>query len=246
MQRFGWRGSTELLAARLLRGHSPSRSPASLRTRGRKGRPFHFRPRTSDASVITDVLVDDSYACLLGVPDVRVIVDAGANIGAASVFLLEAYPEAVVIALEPDAGSFEVLQRNLAYYGSRARAIRSALWDQRAALGIDRGRFRDGREWTFQVRPAVDGEAEVESTTIPGVLDALHLPQIDILKVDIERAELTVFQESARTWLDRVRVIAIELHDAECEDAFHRAVAPFPAEVTRVGDLTVWRRLTSA
>ena len=38
---------------------------------------------------------------------------------------------------------------------------------------------------------------------------------------------------------------AIELHDDECEDAFHRAVAPFPAEVTRVGDLTVWRRLTS-
>jgi FkbM family methyltransferase len=191
------------------------------------------------------VLLDDNYACLLGVPDVQVIVDAGANIGAASVFLLDAYPEAVVIALEPDVGNFEILQRNLAYYGSRAHAVRAALWDRPAALGMDRGRFRDGREWTFQVRPFVDGDAEVESTTIPGILDALHLPQIDILKIDIERAERMVFRERARAWLDRVRVIAIELHDDECEDAFHRAVAPFSAEVTRVGDLTVWRRLTS-
>jgi FkbM family methyltransferase len=191
------------------------------------------------------VLIDDSYACLLGVPDVKVIVDAGANIGAASVFLLEAYPEAVLIALEPDAGSFEILQRNLAYYGARAHALRTALWDRPAALGMDRGRYLDGREWTFQVRPSVDGDAEVESTTIPGILDAFHVHHIDILKIDIERAERTVFQESARAWLDRVRVIAIELHDAECEDAFHSAVAPFPAEVTRVGELTLWRRLTS-
>jgi FkbM family methyltransferase len=245
VQRFGWRGSTELLAARLLRDHSPWRSPSSLRRRGDGRRPFHFRHRTSDPLVIADVLIDDSYACLLEVPDVQVIVDAGANIGAASVYLLEAYPEAVLVALEPDAGSFEVLARNLAYYGSRAHALRTALWDRPAALGIDRGRFRDGREWTFQVRPSVDGDAEVESTTIPGILDALHVPQIDILKIDIERAERTVFQESARAWLNRVRVIAIELHDAECRAAFDRAVAPFPAAVTRVGDLTVWRRLTS-
>jgi FkbM family methyltransferase len=220
-------------------------SPATLRTRSHGERPFHFRPRTSDASVIAEVLIDDNYACLLGVPDVRVIVDAGANIGAVSVFLLEAYPEAIVIALEPDEGSFEVLQRNLAYYGSRARSVRAALWDRPAALGMDRGHFLDGREWTFQVRPSVDGDVEVESTTIPGILDAFHVPQIDILKIDIERAERTVFQTSARVWLDRVRMIAIELHDAECEDAFHRAVAPIPAEVTRVGDLTVWRRLAS-
>jgi len=73
----------------------------------------------------------------------------------------------------------------------------------------------------------------------------LHVPRIDILKIDIERAERTVFRESARAWLDRVRVIAIELHDAECEDAFRRAVERFPAEVTRAGELTVWRRLTS-
>jgi FkbM family methyltransferase len=245
VQRFGWRGSTELLAAQLLGGHTRLRSPATLPAHGHRRRPFHFRPRTSDAAVIAQVLLDDNYACLLGVPDVHLIVDAGANIGAASVFLLEAYPEAVVIALEPDAGNFAVLERNLAYYGSRAHSVRAALWDRPAALSMDRGRFRDGREWTFQVRPSDNGDAEVESTTIPGILDAFRVAQIDILKIDIERAERTVFQESARAWLDRVRVIAVELHDAECEDAFHRAVAPLPGEVMRVGDLTVWRRLRS-
>jgi FkbM family methyltransferase len=220
-------------------------SAATLGARGTRRRPFHFRHRTSDASVITQVLIEDAYACLLGVADVHVIVDAGANIAAASVFLLEAYPEATLIALEPDAGSFAVLERNLAYYGSRAHGMRAALWDRPAALAIDRGHFRDGREWTFQVRPSIDGDAEVESMTIPGILDAFGVPHIDILKIDIEGAERTVFQDSARLWLDRVRVIAIELHDDECARAFRHAVAPFPAEITRAGDLTVWRRLTA-
>jgi FkbM family methyltransferase len=245
VRRFGWRGATELLAARQLRGHTPWSSPSTLRLRSHGRRPCHFRHRSSDASVITDVLVDDAYACLLGVPDVRVVVDAGANIGATSVFLLEAYPDATLIALEPDPGSFEVLQRNLAHHGSRAHAMRAALWDEPAALAIDRGKFRDGRAWTFQVRQSTGGDVDVDSVTIPGILEAFHVPEIDILKIDIERAERIVFQENARAWLGRVRVIAIELHDPECENAFHRAVAPFRAEVTRVRDLTVWRRLPS-
>jgi FkbM family methyltransferase len=245
VRRFGWRGATELLAARRLRGHVPW-SSATLQPRSHGRRPFHFRHRSSDATVITDVLVDEAYACLLGIPDVRVIVDAGANIGATSVFLLEAYPDATLIALEPDPSSFEVLQRNLAYHGSRAHGVRAALWDEPTRLAIDRGQFRDGREWTFQVRRSTGSDAEVDSLTIPGILDAFRVPQIDILKIDIERAERVVFKENARAWLGRVRVIAIELHDPECEDAFHRAVAPFPAEVTRARELTVWRRLPSA
>jgi len=42
---------------------------------------------------------------------VPLIIDAGANIGATSVFYALAVPNAQVVAIEPDAGNFELLQK---------------------------------------------------------------------------------------------------------------------------------------
>src|SRR5690242_3617740 len=53
---------------------------------------FHFRHGTTDKYVIADVLLDGQYDCLIGLSGVRTIVDVGANIGATSVVLLNAYP----------------------------------------------------------------------------------------------------------------------------------------------------------
>jgi FkbM family methyltransferase len=242
IRRFRGPSAITLIVGPRLR-QNPARSrPATLRRRGNGHPPFHIRTRSSDPKAVTQVLVDREYAPIANIPDVRVIVDAGANIGAASVFLLEAYPEATVIAIEPDPGNFDVLQRNLTYYGPRAIALRAALWDHRTSLAIGRGHYRDGGAWTFEARAGRGDDEEVEATTVPDLLARFGWPRIDILKIDIERGERAVFQESARGWLDRVRVIAIELHDAECRATFERTVAPWPAEVTEQGQLTVWRR----
>ena len=242
LRRFRGPSALALIVGRRLQ-QNPARSrPATLRRRGHGHPPFHIRTRSSDPKAVTQVLVDGEYAPITNIPDVRVIVDAGANIGAASVFLLEAYPEATVIAIEPDPGNFEVLQRNLTYYGPRAIALHAALWDHRTSLAIGRGHYRDGGAWTFEARPGRGDDEEVDATTVPDLLAQFGLARIDILKVDIERGERAVFQASARAWLDRVRVIAIELHDADCRATFDRAVAPWPADVTEAGALTVWRR----
>jgi len=65
----------------------------------------------------------------------------------------------------------------------------------------------------------------------------------DLLKVDIERAELEIFGETAKAWLPRVRNICIELHGADCEDAFFSALAGFDYELERSGELTICRNI---
>ena len=205
--------------------------------------PFHFRHATTDKYVIHEVLILGQYQCISNLPRIRTIVDAGANIGSASVFLLNNYPESRLIALEPDPGNFKVLSNNLSNYGNRAVAIRKALWPRNESLEISRGNFRDGGEWSIQVRKAGDtGNHDVSGTTIPDLMRELNLDGIDILKIDIEGAEFQLFQADT-SWLDRVRFLAIEIHDHESRLAFDSAVSRFPNSCAQFGEVTLWRRL---
>ena len=66
---------------------------------------------------------------------------------------------------------------------------------------------------------------------------------VDLLKVDIERAELSVFGESAGLWLLKVRNICIELHGKDCEEVFFAALKDFDYELKHFGELTICRNL---
>ena len=238
VEHLGWQGALQLQCSRrnlrrILPDWTTTLRPRALR------HPFHFRHGTTDRFVIAEVFLGQQYRCLLNVPNVKVIVDAGANIGTASVVLLNAYPEASLIALEPDPGNFAVLARNLEYYGRRAVCLQKALWHEPATLTSHRD-FRDGGEWSIQVRPSASGA--IEATTLQSLMDQYRLPSIDILKMDIEGAEREVF-DHASTWLGRVRIIATELHNEHCRAAFATATAPYAAETTRHGEVTLWRRL---
>jgi FkbM family methyltransferase len=162
------------------------------------------------------------------------IVDCGANIGCTSVYLLTRYPAARLIAVEPDADNARMCQINLAPFGTRASVLQAGVWNRDAQLRVERGGFRDGQEWSFQVRECRPGEAgEIEAVSIPSLLKRSECDHIDILKIDIEGAERLLFDEECHQWLGRVSCLAIEAHDDECRAAVMSAVRRHPFEVTR-------------
>lgn len=241
ISRFGVLGTAKLVASRR---RLKQFLPAWTNTISVRGYPFpfHFRHGTTDKYVIAEVLLREQYAQVLGLSPVRSIVDAGANIGTASVFLLNAFPEATLVALEPDPGNFDMLSRNLSYYKGRAAVLRTALWHQQEALTLDRGHYRDGGEWSIQVQSAMAGAEPVEATTMGALMSDFQLESIDLLKIDIEGAERHLFEDDrAAAWLRRVKTIAIELHDPESRQAFARAVAPLGGQSVQYGEVTFWR-----
>ena len=77
--------------------------------------PVTLRLKTSDISTYEQVFGNDEYDFSLNNPP-RVIVDGGANIGLASIYFANRYPDAKIIAIEPEASNFSLLQRNVAAY----------------------------------------------------------------------------------------------------------------------------------
>ncbi|HUB72990.1 MAG TPA: FkbM family methyltransferase [Solirubrobacteraceae bacterium] len=214
--------------------------------------PLAARAASSDLDVFRNVFVERAYAGVGGdADDVRLVVDCGANVGYASAYFAVRYPRAELIAVEPDAANYEMLQVNTAPFGERVRALRAAVWSAPAALVIDEGVYGDGREWSRQVREARPGESDCfAAVSVETLLRDSGHERISILKVDIEGAEAVVFADGCQAWLPRVDSIAIELHSdtsfGDCHGVFHRAIAGEGFTVSQSGNLTICRRERAA
>lgn len=199
---------------------------------------------SSDMSVLGQIFVDEEYACLRDLKNVSLVLDLGANVGFSSVYFLSSFPGSRLVAVEPDERNVAVCQANLGAYGNRALLLHGAAWSERTRLRLSRDTFGDGREWSTQVRSPTDGSAgEIEAWDVGTLIDMAGVQQVDLLKVDIERAELAVFGDSAKSWLPRIRNICIELHGSDCQEVFFDALKDFDYELGHSGELTVCRNL---
>jgi FkbM family methyltransferase len=208
---------------------------------------LRFRPGTSDLNVFHQIFVEREYACLEDLPDVSLIVDCGANVGYSAAYLLSRFPTGHVISIEPDPGNFEVLRANLAPYGGSVTLLRSAVWSHPTGLVLSSMPYRDGLEWTRQVRECQPGEdPDLFAVDLDSVLRRFPGERVSILKMDIEGAEGVVFGSNYQTWIDRVDTIVVELHDdsvfGNCTAAFNAAISGRGFSLSRHGELTVCKR----
>jgi FkbM family methyltransferase len=171
--------------------------------------PIHLRLRTTDQFLFAEILLHGAYAFDLPFYP-RTIVDAGANIGMASLYFANTYPEARIIAIEPESSNFEVLVRNVRSYPAII-PVHAALWNREGEISVSQPDPSTGAtgNWAFAVH---DGSGtKVRAMTMQTLMNEMHLRSIDLLKVDIEGAEKEVFEGC--NWMDRVRCLMIELHD---------------------------------
>lgn len=174
------------------------------------------------------------------------MLDLGANVGFSSAYFLSVFPSTRVVAVEPDERNAAMCEANLAPYGNRAVVLHGAVWSRCARLQLSKGTFGDGREWATQVREPSEGasiSADVQAWDLNSLIDMAGAGAVDLLKVDIEGAELFVFQGSARAWLPKIRNICIEIHGDDCKNAFFDSLRDFEYDLQTSGELTICRNI---
>jgi FkbM family methyltransferase len=140
---------------------------------------------------------------------VDTVLDVGANIGLATIFLAARLPDASFICAEPSARSFALLERNLRRNVPRARPVRAAVTAVPTTVVVQEG-SHPGR--TSVARAATAGAgASVPGITIPQLLDAAGAERADLMKLDIEGGERELLA-SAGDWADRVGAVLAEIH----------------------------------
>jgi FkbM family methyltransferase len=185
----------------------------SLRVPG-VAHPLTLRAGTSDLYMFEEVFLQGEYA-LQQALDPKLILDVGANVGFASVWFANRYPNAKIVAVEPDPSNVAVLRQNVAPYPN-VRVVEGAVWWENTTLALDDQGDKSG----IQVRT---GDGGIRAMTIPELAGPAT---IDILKLDVEGAEKELFEHDP-AWLANVGVLMIELHDRfkpGCSKALYSAL----------------------
>lgn len=178
-----------------------------------------------------------------------VVVDVGGNNGMFALEAAKANPASTsIFSFEPFERPFRCLESNAALMNARLAAARGAAASQitavKAAVGLAGGRVTGtylenysllsgfhvsqedraelerlaGRDLSHEFHGAAE---EVASTRLDQWMRDADVPQIDLLKVDVEKAELAVLESLGERLKDSVRFIIAEVHE-ETKDAVLR------------------------
>jgi FkbM family methyltransferase len=183
--------------------------------------PFSLRVPSSDVLVYDQIFVEEEYGAFLGIKP-KLIIDAGANIGLASIYFSMKYPESKIIAIEPDRDNFNLMKKNIEPYPNIIPVL-GALWDKNEMINlVDPGLGN----WGFMVDRATSKQSNssrIKGMTIDKIISDYNIEEIDILKIDIEGSEKEVFSDTT-LWIDKVNVLIVELHErmkSGCNRSFY-------------------------
>lgn len=199
--------------------------------------PISLRLLSSDIPAYRQVFLDKEYD-FSSIVTPEVIIDAGANIGMSSIYFANKYPNAKIIALEPENSNFDLLEENTLPY-KNIKSLKSALWSSCGYMSlVDPGLGN----WGFMTKDRNTSNIDqaklcdtVISLTVNQIMQDQQIDKIDILKIDIEGAEKEVFSNTS-LWLDKVDMIIIELHEhlkPGCNRSFYLGSNGFDCEWTQ-------------
>lgn len=156
------------------------------------------------------ILAGRTYPDVPFVGEVRTIVDIGANVGSATVFLAHHHPEARIHAVEPGAEARSFLEQNVAGLPN-VTVHPIALADADATTQLFHVAGDIGQASLLDSSDAI-GSEEVAVRAAAAWAAEQGIERIDVLKLDVEGYEVAVL-ESLGSLVSGAKVIHVEYDD---------------------------------
>jgi FkbM family methyltransferase len=169
---------------------------------------FECEHEIASAWVCKAILEGQTYPLVSFAGDVRTVWDAGANVGATSVFFAHMFPDATVHSFEPTTATRAILERNVADR-PRVHVHPFGLLDHDDELEL----YASGWSGQHSVHRPDDGGEFVERVqlrTAGAVAAELGDVPIDVLKLDVEGCEVEVLESLGPDRLAQVKVLYVE------------------------------------
>jgi len=229
----GFRQALSLALARTRR----SNVPVALRVPG-LSHPVYLRAGGTDLNCFWQIFGQRDCAIDLPRPP-RAIVDGGAHLGFASIYFANRFPQATIIAVEPEAANYALARQNLAPYPN-VHLVRGGIWCHDAWLAI---KNPHADSWAFRVLEVAEhAEGSCQGHSIDSLLRRFGLDGAELVKLDIEGAEVEVFGRGSLRWLDRTEALVIELHGKRAESVVSQAMNALGLAHRRRGEKVIFVR----
>jgi FkbM family methyltransferase len=173
------------------------------------GKKIFIRPKTTDSQMFSQIFKKKEYSFNWPIKNPRFILDCGANVGYASIWFSNVFPNCKIVAIEPDSKNFDILKKNVEGYPN-VFPLKGAIWKENCFLQIkDIGLGECGY---VVEKTSVKSSNTIKAYNIKDILEMFGEEKIDILKIDIEGSEKEVFSKNT-SWIDSFKILVIEIHD---------------------------------
>lgn len=178
------------------------------------GKPLHYRPGTSDTSVIYNILLKQGRKSEYWVPAAlhpSVIWDIGGNIGITAIYFATRFPRASIFSFEPVPENFALLSKNVASFTN----IRAFPWAIGREDTVAEMRYSDdphnfGGCSFFEKGVDISRSVKVQVRGVNTL--APETGAVDLIKIDTEGAEYEILTALDEKVLRSVKWIVGELH----------------------------------
>ena len=172
--------------------------------------PVFLRGIISDEKIFEQIFIDKNYEIEFPFKPTNVI-DLGANVGYASVFFANKYPDAKIFAVEPEFNNHNIAKQNLGFYNN-VQLVQGGVWYKESDLKLVDNGFGEA---AFMIEENQSGTNSVKAYTIPVIMKLMEIEMIDVLKMDIEGTEKEMFENGYEEWLPKTKMVIVETHDRD-------------------------------
>lgn len=175
----------------------------------------------TDETCMHDIFVGEQYAYRRGPVDVvaepgDVVLDGGGGYGDTALYFSSLVaPDGQVVVVEMDPRNREMIEHNLQRndaLASRVRVVDATLWHE---TGVSLPYVAGGKMSRVDVPDAVEG-GTLETTTLDDLVQHVGLQRVDLLKLDVEGAELSVLKGATRILEEHRPKLAVAVyHDPD-------------------------------
>lgn len=205
--------------------------------------PIHMQPNSIDNCSFREIFFDDEY--VFEYPNFgkkeMVIIDAGANIGFASVFFKNKFPNSKIIAIEPEIENFKWLQKNTEKYRDIS-ILKGGLWDKDSNLLVTLEEGRSTRAFMLE-EVEEKNDNTISGYSVKTIMNKFEIEKIDIFKIDIEGSEKELFENNYEYWLPKTKCLIVETHDrmkSGCTDAILNTINKYNFDSFESGENIVF------
>ena len=152
--------------------HLPS---GKIRVHELFGKPLFFFSATELLHGLKEIFIENIYKQILN--DKPYIIDCGANIGMSIIYMKQLYPQAEIIAFEPDEINFDLLNRNIKSFGySGVILCKEAVWKENTTLHFSNESSMGSK---------IDESGNLKAKAVKAVrLKDFLIKEVDFLKIE--------------------------------------------------------------
>ncbi len=173
----------------------------------KNGKKIKLRNNSTDIHTFTNIWIIEEYS-QIGNKKKEIIIDIGAHIGLFSIYALKCDPKEI-IAFEPIKENYDLLKENVLLNKiENIKCYNVAVSDEKLEVEI-----YFNQDFAAHSLIKKEGHSrKVKSMSLKNIFDKNEISECDILKLDCEGSEYTIFETLPDIYYNKIKKIIMEYH----------------------------------